>query len=279
MHVFVPGGAGYIGSLLVPALIEEGYDVTVYDLFLQGRKVFSALKDHPRLTLVKGDIRDLELMEKALNGSETILHLACSLESLEIDPFVSFVQIAKRKVANRFIFTSSFASHENLENHTPYAKFKTACEKTLLENRDETLSCTILRPGMVFDSAPCMRPNNIINLFEEKDRFKCYPMVHIRDLISVYLEILKTPAETLQGEIYNVGYQTLSLAEIRDRVNNKSSLPPIKKDLVSSKKIAEHLGFFPKFTIEDGIQELLESAHEELPLSPLQPRRAPYFSL
>ena len=270
MHVFVPGGAGYVGSLLVPALIEEGHKVTVYDLFLHGKEIFSALKDHPRLTLVNGDIRDLDLMEKALNGSETILHLACSLESLELDPFVSFVQIAKRKVANHFIFTSSFAAYKNLESHTSYAKFKAACEKTLMENRSETLSCTILRPGMIFGNAPCMRPNNLLNIIKEKDRFKCYPMVHIRDLISVYLKLLKMPAETLQGETYNVGYQTLSLAEIRDRVNNKSSLPPIKKDLVSSKKIAEHLGFSPKFTIEDGIQELLESAHEELSLLPLQ---------
>jgi nucleoside-diphosphate-sugar epimerase len=351
MHIFIPGGAGYVGSLLVPTLIEAGYSVTVYDLFLQGTKVFSALKNHPRLTLIKGDVRDLGLMEKALNGCETILHLACSLDSLELiphqqkneskkskrfvdgapvpyqqscskslrsdfvskviaecddnlsescqtrasalegkdesktskkfvdgalDAFNSFVQIAKRKVASRFIFTSSFAVYENSENHTeeitphplsPYAKFKIACEKTLMQNRNETLLCTILRPGIIFGCAPCMRKNNILNIFEEKDRF--YPMVHIRDLISVYLQLLKMPAENLQGEIYNVGYHTLSLAEIRDRIkkNDKTSLPPIKEDLVSSKKIAEHLGFFPQFTTRDGIQELLELSEEESPPS------------
>lgn len=265
MHVFIPGGAGYVGSLLIPALIEAGYEVTVYDLFLQGEAIFEPIQDHPKLSLVKGDVQDLKLMEEALNGCETILHLACSLENLETTSFESFVQIAKRKIANRFIFTSSFAVYGNVKNRTEeaspyplssYGKYKNACEKILMEHNNTRFSCSILRLGSVFGAAPGWRPQrNPV----ETGPFEYSPWLHIRDLVEVYLQLLKTPSHQTNGEIYNVGYHSLSPTKI---LGQEEVFP------FSSKKIEKLLNFSPRFSLE----EVKESA-EENPLTELLKRQ------
>src|SRR5579862_4641246 len=88
MRIFVPGGAGYVGSRLVPALLEKGNEVTVYDLYLYGEQIFDDLRQNPRFTQVKGDIRDLVSMEQALQGCDAVIHLACISNdpSFELNP-------------------------------------------------------------------------------------------------------------------------------------------------------------------------------------------------
>lgn len=178
MHLFIPGGAGRIGSLLVPALLAAGHEVTVYDLFPNGEGVFDSFKS-PQLTQVKGDVCDLELMEEALNGCEIILYLA---PSLDIKSFKTFVSIAKRKVAKRFIFTSSYDE--------PLITY----EEALIKENGADLSCTILRPGTILEKSP-RRPI-------QKD----IPVIHIDDLTSIYLNLISTPKEITHGEMYNAGY-------------------------------------------------------------------------
>jgi len=120
MRVFIPGGAGYVGSLLVPELLNAGYEVIVYNLFIYGEDVFDSIKNHPNLKLVKGDVRDLHHMEIALNGGcDFVIHLVNmpsdqSMQSssnlgrsINLDPFEPFVGIAKRRKVKRFIYTSS----------------------------------------------------------------------------------------------------------------------------------------------------------------------------
>ena len=120
MRVFIPGGGGYVGSLLVPTLLDIGYEVTVYDLFLYGEDVFDIVKDHPNLKLIKGDVRNIKEIAIALNeGVDHVIHLACisndpSFElnpnlgkSINLDAFEPFVKIAKQKGAKRFIYASS----------------------------------------------------------------------------------------------------------------------------------------------------------------------------
>ena len=84
MRVFVPGGAGYVGSRLAPVLLEAGYFVTVYDLYLYGDN----LPKSPRLKQIRGDIRDLPAMEKAVAGCDAVIHLACISNdpSFELNP-------------------------------------------------------------------------------------------------------------------------------------------------------------------------------------------------
>lgn len=244
MHVFVPGGAGYVGSLLVPALLDAGYEVTVYDLFLYGENVFSAIKDHPKLTLIKGDIRDLESMKRALNGCGYVIHLACisndpSFEldptlgkSINLDPFEPFVQIAKQKGVKRFIYASSSSVYGikeepnvteemELEPLTDYSKFKAACEKILLKYQDDNFVCCVLRPATVCGYAPRQRLDVVVNILTNlaynTGKIKVMggnqlrPNIHVKDMVRAYLHVLSAPAEKINGEIFNVGYHNHSV--------------------------------------------------------------------
>ncbi|WP_316355822.1 NAD-dependent epimerase/dehydratase family protein [Candidatus Neptunichlamydia sp. REUL1] len=254
MHVFIPGGAGYVGSLLVPALLDAGYEVTVYDLFLYGKEVFDDIKDHPKLKLIKGDIRNLKEMEAALNGRCTlVIHLACisndpSFElnpdlgkSINLDPFEPFVQVAKRKGVKRFIYASSSSVYgvkdvpnvtEDMELKplTDYSKFKAACEKILLKYQDKNFTCCVLRPATVCGYAPRQRLDVVVNILTNlafnTGRIKVMggdqlrPNIHVRDMVRAYLHVLEAPAEKIQGEIFNVGYHNYSVQELGDIVQS-----------------------------------------------------------
>src|SRR3990167_8098981 len=112
MRIFVAGGAGYVGSRLVPTLLELGHEVVVYDLFLYGENLFNA---HPKLIQVKADLRDFARVSQALNGCDAVIHLACisndpSFElnpslgkSINLDAFEPFVQLAKKSGVKRGI--------------------------------------------------------------------------------------------------------------------------------------------------------------------------------
>ena len=114
--VFITGGAGYVGCALTDYLIEKGYIVTVYDLFIYGEDVF---KKKNNLIKIKGDIRDENLLKKSLEGQDIVIHLACisndpSFElnpslgkSINLDAFEPLVRIAKNQKVKRFIYASS----------------------------------------------------------------------------------------------------------------------------------------------------------------------------
>jgi len=87
-QVLVTGGAGYVGAVLVPKLLQAGYQVKVLDLYLYGADVLAAVQDHPGLEQIKGDIRDRALLEKIIPGCDAVIHLACISNdpSFELDP-------------------------------------------------------------------------------------------------------------------------------------------------------------------------------------------------
>ena len=114
--IFITGGGGYVGSALVPQLINLGYEVTVLDLFIYG---FDVLDDHNNLKKIKGDLRNQELLKKIIPGHNTLVHLACisndpSFElnpdlgkSINLDSFRPLVEISKNSNISRFIYASS----------------------------------------------------------------------------------------------------------------------------------------------------------------------------
>ncbi len=321
MRVFIPGGAGYVGSLLVPTLLDAGYEVTVYDLFLYGEDVFDGIKDHPKLTLVKGDIRDLDHMEKALSGCKAALHLACisndpSFEldpslgkSINLDPFEPFVQMAKRNGVERFIYASSSSVYgvkdvpnvtEDMELTplTDYSKFKAACEKILLKYQDDGFTCCVLRPATVCGYAPRQRLDVVVNILTNlafnTGKIKVMggeqlrPNIEIRDMVRAYIHVLEAPAEKIQGEIFNVGYHNHSVKELGNIVQKtvgKTKTVDIetvptddnRSYHVSSKKIADKLGFTPKYTIEDAVTGLVEAFNAKKLPNSLEDKR--YFNI
>ena len=300
MSVFVIGGGGYVGSALVPALLDANYSVTVYDLFLYGKEIFDSIKDHPRLNLETGDIRDLNHLERALQCND-VIHLACisndpSFElnpnlgkSINLDSFEPCVKIAQKKGVRRFIYASSSSVYGikkvanvtedmGLFPLTDYSKFKVECEKILLKYRSPTFTCCVLRPATVCGYAPRQRLDVVVNILTNLayNRGKIQimggqqlrPNIDIRDMVRAYLHVLQAPQEKIQGEIFNVGYQNHSILDlgriVKKRVEKKRVVTletiPTNDDRsyhVSSKKIAEQLGFIPQYTVEDAVDELI----------------------
>ena len=151
-HIFVTGGAGYVGSLLVPQLLEAGYKVTVYDKMFFGDKFLP--KENPDLKLVNGDIRETAKLEAAMKGADAVISLACisndaSFEldeklstSINLDAFEPMVIAAKKNGIKRFVYASSSSvygvsdSPDVTEEHplvplTLYNKYKGMCEPLL----------------------------------------------------------------------------------------------------------------------------------------------------
>ena len=197
MHVFIPGGAGQVGSILVPALLKSGYTVTVYDQLPQD--AFHQIKNHSHLKLVTGSFKDLPCMEAALNGCETIIYLANNLDILDLPSFESFLQISSRKVANHFIYTSSFAIYENSDKSSPSSstliKFKKDFEETFLKYKTDSLHCTLVSPKTIYDQT-CIPDNKI----QKKESLEGYSTVEIQDLIYIYLELIKAPLKLLNKQ-------------------------------------------------------------------------------
>src|SRR5215831_3020276 len=153
--ILVTGGAGYVGSALVPELLKNGYQVKVVDTFWYGRDVFGDANNHPKLQLIEVNIRDSAKLKEALKGVDAVIHLACISNdpSFEMDPslgksinydaFSGLLQGAIDQGVKRFIYASSSSIYgvketpdvrEDAEPQplTDYSKFKLDCERDLL---------------------------------------------------------------------------------------------------------------------------------------------------
>jgi nucleoside-diphosphate-sugar epimerase len=254
--VFVTGGAGYVGARLVPKLLAAGHSVKVLDLFLYGDDVFDQHADD-RLTLVKGDIRDAELIRRELEGSTDLVHLACISNdpSFELDPalgksinydaFFGLVAISKQLGVSRFLYASSSSvygvkAEESvtedlpLEPLTDYSKYKALCEPVLLAEHNPEFIPVVLRPATVCGYSPRLRLDLTVNLLTAHAYFngivKVFgggqqrPNIHIEDLTDLYVQMLEYPVELVAGKTFNVGYENHTVAQIAEMVRNVASL-------------------------------------------------------
>jgi nucleoside-diphosphate-sugar epimerase len=252
-EVLVTGGAGYVGSVLVPKLLDAGYRVRVLDLYLYGDDVLADFKGHPGLTEIKGDIRDRKTLERAVDGCDAVIHLACisndpSFElnpnlgkSINYDAFIDLVDVSKDKGVRRFIYASSSSVYgikdeENvteelaLQPLTDYSKFKALCEDVLHAKRSPGFTTLIIRPATVCGYSPRLRldltvniltnhavHNRVIKVFGGQ---QMRPNIHIEDMTDLYVQSLQWPDEKIDGDVFNAGYHNQRVAEIAERVRN-----------------------------------------------------------
>jgi len=246
-EVLVTGGAGYVGAVLVPKLLKAGWKVKVLDLYLYGK----VLEPHAYLTEIKGDVRDVNLLEQIIPGVNAIIHLACisndpSYElnpalgkSINYDAFLPLVSIAKKNKVERFIFASSSSVYGvketpnvtedlPLEPLTDYSKYKALCEAHLLKEQTEDFTVLILRPATVCGYSPRLRLDLTVNILTNhainNNRIKVFggdqkrPNIHIEDVADLYVQSLSYPRDKIAGQIFNAGYENHSVRQIADLV-------------------------------------------------------------
>jgi nucleoside-diphosphate-sugar epimerase len=265
--IAITGGAGYVGSALVPALLERGYRVKVIDLFLYGREqVFGKFAELPNLVLVDGDIRNGELMKSELADVDALIHLACisndpSFElnpglgkTINYDAFFNLLSGLENGRTRRFIYASSssvYGVREEAEvtEDTPktpltdYSKFKLLCEEKLREwDKPEGLDWTIIRPATVCGYAPRLRLDLTVNiltihaLLNKKIRVfggkQLRPNIYIVDMVRAYLALLDADREKVSGAIFNAGYQNDSVENIAFRVRDVLADPDLEIEYV-----------------------------------------------
>jgi nucleoside-diphosphate-sugar epimerase len=299
--IFLIGGGGYVGSALVPKILDAGYQVTIYDLFIYGEDV---IEKHPNLSIIKGDIRNLDLLEKSLKGFDYIIHLACisndpSFElnpklgkSINLDCFRPLIEISKKMKIKRFIYASSSSVYgikeeKNvietlpLEPLTDYSKFKVECEKILSEFTSDDFETVIIRPATVCGYAKRQRLDVVVNILTNlaynNRKIKVFggdqlrPNIHIQDMVNIYLEVLAAKRELVNGEIFNAGYDNFKVSDIaltvKEVVGSDIEIETLPTDdnrsyHVSSDKIKKTLNFVPKHTIKDAIRDLTEAFEE-----------------
>jgi len=301
--IFITGGAGYVGSKLVPRLIDEGHEVTVFDLMIYGEEV---LINHKNLLKVKGDIRDTNKLEKSIQGHDTVIHLACisndpSFElnpklgkSINLDAFEPLVKTSVKSGVNKFIYASSSSVYGikkeknvtedmKLEPLTDYSKFKGDCEKILNSYKSENFITTTIRPSTVCGYAKRQRLDLVVNILTNhafhKRVIKVFggdqlrPNVHMDDMVESYLAVLKADSKIINGEIFNVGFKNQSVNELALDVKEvigkdieiiKTETDDNRSYHVSSEKIKDVLGFETKYTVKDAVRDLKEAFEKKL---------------
>ena len=236
-NVLVIGGAGYIGSALLPKLLDKGYKVRLLDLLLYGTEPIEGLLTHPRLEVVRADFRAIDKVVEAIRGMDAVIHLgaivgdpACALDeelTIEVNLMATrmIAEVAKGSGVNRFIFASTCSVYgacdellderSNLNPVSLYARSKIASERVLMSMAEESFVPVCLRFGTIYGLSGRTRFDLVVNLLTAKalveERItvsggeQWRPFVHVDDAALAVFNILEAPLEAVRNQVFNVG--------------------------------------------------------------------------
>lgn len=294
MKILVGGGAGFIGSILVPLLQEHGYEVDVVDLLWFGNHLPDGTK------VIQRDL--LDLREEELRGYEQIIFLAglSNDPMAEYSPARNFVEngalpsylafIAKKAGVQRFIYASSCSVYGYTINELydeespvtcgyPYGVSKLQGERGVLQLQDENFSTIALRQGTVCGYSPRTRFDLIVNtMFKSAiadgrvmvtNPSIWRPLLDVRDTSSAFLRAVQ--ADYSIGGVFNVAFDNFTVGQIADTVKDEveellgkkigitiQNIKDYRNYKVTCQKARTYLGFLPKYSIADTVKDLFD---------------------
>lgn len=311
-QVLIVGGAGYLGSVLAQRLLRDGFRVCVLDSLLHGGHALLGLFQDPGFCFVHGDARERETVEAALRGCDAVVQLAAIVgdpacarqpelaKSVNVDASLQLAELARAAGIERFVFASTCSNYGRMKQATQYvteeselapvslyAETKVTVERALLAMpREKTPAFTVLRFATVFGLSPRMRFDLTVNEFtmESLVRKKLViygeqfwrPYIHVADAAAAMSLVLRTPAEQIAGEVFNVGdtaqnYQKKQIVElITKEIGNGVEVEYVKKVedprdyRVSFDKVNRALGFHTARTVADGIREVAAAIQQRV---------------
>lgn len=296
MRVLVTGGAGYVGSLLVPKLAEDGHDVIVFDRFLFRDDVFREYINDRRLAIIRGDVCDNGRVSWAMRGVEAVIHMACIANDptldlapelgrqINRDAFVPLVHAARKAGVKRFIYASSSSvygikpdlatEYMTCEPLTDYSRYKYECELALAEEKGDMVT-VVLRPATLCGWSPRLRLDTVPNLFVAQavcngeitlfggEQYRA--MLDVRDMVKLYQMMLKLPDEAIDGKTWNVVRQNITMAGMADKVAalvpeckhiSRTATADLRSYAISGRKLLMDIHWKPSRFIGRAIQDL-----------------------
>ena len=253
--VLVIGGAGYIGSALLPKLLDKGYRVRVLDMFLFGQDPIAKVANHKNLELVSGDFRHVEKVVEAMRGMDAVVHLgaivgdpACNLDervtiAVNLSATQMIAQVAKASGIRRFVFASTCSVYgacdellderSEVEPISLYGHTKLAAENGLKSMADANFAPTLLRFATIYGLSGRTRFDLVINVLSAKAKAEGQitvhggnqwrPFVHVDDAALGVFTALEAPLSVVGNQTFNVGSdeQNHTIGEIGQMVKDQ----------------------------------------------------------
>lgn len=296
LKILVTGGAGYIGSVLVPELLKKGYEVIVIDSFIYNQNSLLDCCYDPKLTIIRGDVCDRSLISEWIKKVDVIFPLACitgmpasdkdpaTAKAVNLDAVKMVIKLRSKQQKIIFPTTNSgygigeegiYCTEETpLRPISLYGKLKVEAEEALLDSGNSIT----LRLATAFGISPRMRLDLLVNDFVYRAVTDKYVVlfqahfkrnyIHVRDVAKAFIHCLNN-FEKMKNEPYNVGLSDYNISKLELCQEIKKFVPdfyfveaefgedPDKRNYIVSNEKIEKAGFRPRYSLQDGIRELV----------------------